>query len=252
MDDFLHKTIGPLVLEKFVIYSIIAFFSGWTVLLLFIFGGRRAKINMEHRRKLDQPTLQKQMYSLLFEEGSEEHWQKQIDALKTLNKKQKLWALELLLMLKRQYTGFCGDRIVKVFEDTGWKKAFIHQLDSSRWNEKSKAIRTLAEMEQIQEYPSIQPFLFHDNDIVRDETAIALIRLKGFRAILDLQKMEGELSEWSQIQIIQALRTHEEQDKKWLYPLLINQNHSLKQLGQRLLAELDPEEYVKTPIEQTK
>ena len=94
--------------------------------------------------------------------------------------------------------------------------------------------------------------MFHDNDIVRDETAIALIRLKGFRAILDLQKMEGELSEWSQIQIIQALKTQDEQEKKWLYPLLINDNYSLKQLGQRLLAELDPEEYVKTPIEQTK
>jgi hypothetical protein len=104
----------------------------------------------------------------------------------------------------------------------------------------------------LDEYPNIQPFLFHENDMVRDESAVAMIRLKGFRAILDLQKMEGKLSEWSQIQIIQALKTQEEQDKKWIYPLVVNSNPSLKQLGQRLLTAMDPEEYVITTLEQTK
>jgi hypothetical protein len=64
--------------------------------------------------------------------------------------------------------------------------------------------------------------------------------------------MEGKLSEWSQIQIIQALKTQEEQEKKWIYPLVVNSNPSLKQLGQRLLTAMDPEEYVITTLEQTK
>ena len=252
MDDFLHKTIGPLVLEKFVISSIIVFFSGWTILLFLVFGGRRNKIKWEGRRQKTQPILQKQFYSLLFEDLSDELWKERMAPMKQLKGKQKKWALEILLQLKRQYTGFCGERMVKIFEDSGWKHQFAQQLQRANWHEKSKAIRTLAEMDQMDEYPNIQPFLFHENDIVKDESAVAMIRLKGFRAILDLQKMEGKLSEWSQIQIIQALKTQEEQEKKWIYPLIVNSNPSLKQLGQRLLTAMDPEEYVITTLEQTK
>ena len=229
MDDFLHKTIGPLVLEKFVISSIIVFFSGWTVLLFMVFGGRRNKIKWESRRQKTQPILQKQLYSLLFEDLSDELWKERIAPMKQLNGKQKRWALE----------------------DSGWKQQFSQQMQQANWHEKSKAIRTLAEMDQKEEYPNIQPFLFHENDMVRDESAVAMIRLNGFRAILDLQNMEGKLSEWSQIQIIQALKTQEEQEKKWIYPLITSKNQSLKQLGQRLAAELDPEEYVKSTMEQT-
>jgi len=252
MDDFLHKTIGPLVLEKFVISSIIVFFSGWTILLFLVFGGRRNKIKWESRRQKMQPILQKQFYSLLFEDLSEDLWNERMALMKQLKGKQKKWALEILLQLKRQYTGFCGERMVKIFEDSGWKQQFSQQLQRANWHEKSKAIRTLAEMDQLDEYSNIQPFLFHENDIVKDESAVAMIRLKGFRAILDLQKMEGKLSEWSQIQIIQALKTQEEQEKKWIYPLVVNSNPSLKQLGQRLLTAMDPEEYVTTTLEQTK
>jgi len=252
MDDFLHKTIGPLVLEKFVISSIIVFFSGWTILLFLVFGGRRNKIKWESRRQKMQPILQKQFYSLLFEDLSDELWKERMAPMKQLKGKQKKWALEILLQLKRQYTGFCGERMVKIFEDSGWKHQFMEQLQQSNWHEKSKAIRTLAEMDQLDEYSNIQPFLIHENDMVRDESAVAMIRLKGFRAILDLQKMEGKLSEWSQIQIIQALKTQEEQEKKWIYPLVVNSNPSLKQLGQRLLTAMDPEEYVITTLEQTK
>ncbi|MEY4853200.1 MAG: hypothetical protein RIS99_1595 [Bacteroidota bacterium] len=252
MDDFLHKTIGPLVLEKFVISSIIVFFSGWTILLFLVFGGRRNKIKWESRRQKMQPILQKQFYSLLFEDLSDELWKERMAPMKQLKGKQKKWALEILLQLKRQYTGFCGERMVKIFEDSGWKHQFMEQLQQSNWHEKSKAIRTLAEMDQLDEYSTIQPFLIHENDMVRDESAVAMIRLKGFRAILDLQKMEGKLSEWSQIQIIQALKTQEEQEKKWIYPLVVNSNPSLKQLGQRLLTAMDPEEYVITTLEQTK
>jgi hypothetical protein len=252
MDDFLHKTIGPLVLEKFVISSIIVFFSGWTILLFLVFGGRRSKIKWEGRRQKTQPILQKQFYSLLFEDLSDELWNERMASMKKLKGKQKKWALEILLQLKRQYTGFCGERMVKIFEDSGWKHQFMEQLHQSNWHEKSKAIRTLAEMDQLDEYSNIQPFLFHENDMVRDESAVAMIRLKGFRAILDLQKMEGKLSDWSQIQIIQALKTQEEQEKKWIYPLIVNSNPSLKQLGQHLLTAMDPEEYVITTLEQTK
>ena len=202
MDDFLHKTIGPLVLEKFVISSIIVFFSGWTVLLFMVFGGRRNKIKWEGRRIKTQPILQKQLYSLLFEDLSDEQWKERIAPMKQLRGKQKKWALDVLLQLKRQYTGFCGERMVKVFEDSGWKQQFSKQMQQSNWHEKSKAIRTLAEMDQKEEYSNIRPYLFHENDMVRDESAVAMIRLNGFRAILDLQKMEGKLSEWSQIQII--------------------------------------------------
>jgi hypothetical protein len=87
--------------------------------------------------------------------------------------------------------------------------------------------------------------------MVRDEAAVALIRLKGFKAILDLQLMDGKISTWSQIQIIQALKSQEDQDKKWIYPLLTSTNVALKQLGQRLMLELDPTEYVnqKTSIQ---
>jgi hypothetical protein len=51
---------------------------------------------------------------------------------------------------------------------------------------------------------------------------------------------------------IQALNTQEEQEKKWIYPLIVNSNPSLKQLGQHLLTAMDPEEYVITTLEQTK
>lgn len=251
MDDFLHKTIGPLVLEKFVISSIIVFFSGWTVLLFMVFGGRRNKIKWESRRMKTQPILQKQLYSLLFEDLSDEQWKERMAPMKQLKGKQKRWALDVLLQLKRQYTGFCGERMVKVFEDSGWKQQFSKQMQQSNWHEKSKAIRTLAEMDQKEEYSNIRPYLVHENDMVRDESAVAMIRLNGFRAILDLQKMEGKLSDWSQIQIIQALKTQEEQEKKWIYPLITSKNQSLKQLGQRLIAELDPEAYVKITMEQT-
>ena len=244
MDDFLHKTIGPLVLERFVIASIVVFFSGWTVLLGMIFFRRWKQLKWEKKRKSQIFTLQKQMFSLLFEDFSPEEWSNQMLLLSEIKGRPLEWSMEMLLKLKRQYTGACGARIIQIFEESGWQKRFQSQMMSSNWHKKSNSIRILAEMNQTQAYDLIQPNLFHSKEIVRDEAAVALIRLKGFKAILDLQLMDGKVSTWSQIQIIQALKSQEDQDKKWIYPLLTSNNGALKQLGQRLMLELDPTEYV--------
>ena len=251
MDDFLHKTIGPLVLERFVIASIVVFFSGWTVLLGLIFFRRWNQLKWEKKRKSQSLLLQKQLYSLLFEDFSPEEWGVQMQLLNQFKGRPLDWSMEMLLKLKRQYTGACGARIIQIFEESGWEKRFQNQMMSNNWHKKSKAIRILAEMNQTQAYDFIQPNLFHSKEMVRDEAAVALIRLKGFKAILDLQLMDGKISTWSQIQIIQALKSQEDQDKKWIYPLLTSTNGALKQLGQRLLLELDPTEYVnqKTSIQ---
>jgi len=244
MDDFLHKTIGPLVLEKFVISSIIVFFSGWMVLLFLIFGGRRSKLKWLNRKNDFLPALQKELYSLLFIDLSEAEWDGYLNKIKKEKGKKEQWAIEVLVSLKRQYSGFCGERIIRVFVETGWKQKMQKQANHRQWNKKLKAIRTLAEMEQTDDYEQIKSNLFHSQELVRDEVAVAMIRLKGFKAILDLLDLEGEISDWSQIQIIQALKIQEDQDKKWIYPLVTHSNPSLKKLGSRLLVELDPTQYV--------
>ncbi len=123
------------------------------------------------------------------------------------NPAKRQFAINELLNMKRNFTGYTGDNIIKLYLQSGFKKDSMSKFRSTVWHKKAKGINELYVMNQQDMIPKIFKHTNHYNEIVRMEAQTAMIGFLGFEGLRFLDVVTQPVSDWQQVKILEQLKT---------------------------------------------
>lgn len=126
------------------------------------------------------------------------HHEKSIESLlikKTFRKIIK----EQILLASQTFSGKSKDSLKKLYLQLQLEKYAIQNIDSKNWHIKAKAIQEIGIMKLDQLHEKVYENTNHQNELVRAEAQIAIIKLIGFEGLKFLETLTNPISEWYQM-----------------------------------------------------
>lgn len=108
----------------------------------------------------------------------------------------------------KKFRGATMENILWLFEKLDLEKQLLKSLDHKKWHKKAKAIQQLTYLQQKNSFKNILSFTNDENDLLRMEAQIALVKMTGFEGLKFLNKVTHPVSEWQQIRLIEELSNH--------------------------------------------
>lgn len=124
-----------------------------------------------------------------------------------------------LVKTKDSISGKSADNLRILFEKLGLDKDTFLRFRSKKWHRKASAIQRLAEMQQTKYLLKIYRETNSENNFIRTEAQIAVVKLTGFKGLRFLNIVSHPVSQWQQLSLISHLQEgeiKEENIKKWL------------------------------------
>lgn len=149
----------------------------------------------------------------------------------------------------KKFRGATMDNILWLFEKMDLRKQLLKNLQNKKWHKKAKAIQQLAYLQQKNFINIILPFTNHENDLLRTEAQIAVVKMTGFEGLEFLSKVTYPVSEWQQLRLIEELSSHRCNSLENIHDWLKSENISVVNFALRLVEiyqQFDFYEEVKT------
>lgn len=125
-----------------------------------------------------------------------------------------------LLKLRKEISGEMAAVIQKLYFQTEISNYTISNLKSKKWYILAKSIRELSQLRIEEVHDEIITNLNHPRKEVRKETQLYLVNLFYFKGLDFLDDERTQVSEWDQIQILEALQGFNDKQSfdiiKWL------------------------------------
>jgi hypothetical protein len=125
-----------------------------------------------------------------------------------------------LLKLRKEISGEMADVIQKLYFQTEISNYTISNLKSKKWYILAKSIRELSQLRIEEVHDEVIKNLNHPRKEVRKETQLYLVNLFYFKGLDFLDDEQTQVSEWDQIQILEALQGFNDKQSfdiiKWL------------------------------------
>jgi hypothetical protein len=125
-----------------------------------------------------------------------------------------------LLKLRKEISGEMADVIQKLYFQTQISNYTISNLKSKKWYILAKSIRELSQLRIEEVHDEVIKNLNHPRKEVRKETQLYLVNLFYFKGLDFLDDEQTQVSEWDQIQILEALQGFNDKQSfdiiKWL------------------------------------
>jgi len=112
----------------------------------------------------------------------------------------------------KKFRGITMDNILWLFEKMNLEKQLVKNLGNKKWHKKAKAIQQLAYLQQKKSIKYIFSFTNHENDLLRMEAQIAIVKMIGFDGLKFLNTVTYPVSEWQQLRLIEELSSHHAAD----------------------------------------
>jgi HEAT repeat protein len=135
----------------------------------------------------------------------------------------------------KKFRGVTMENILWLFEKMDLEKQLLENLKNKKWHKKAKAIQQLAYLKQKNSIKIILQFVNHQNDLLRMEAQIALVKMTGFEGLEFLNKATYPVSEWQQLRLIEELSSHKCTSLDKLREWLKSENLSVVNFALRLV-----------------
>lgn len=142
--------------------------------------------------------------------------------------------LKTVILLHEQYSGEYARRLETFYRVSGLGEVTRKKLRSRRWNERLEAVRDLAEMNVTELADAIAPLCYDRRPLMRMEAITAIVRLKGISALDMLGDYPYQLTDWTQVHILEAIKAQGAPDVPDIGFLLEARESSVRLLGVRL------------------
>jgi len=106
------------------------------------------------------------------------------------------------------YENLAGEakyNLSKLFQATSLMTYTLKNLDNKNWHVKASAIKILAQINAGTHISKIEEYAINDNINLQQVAQIALVNLKGYDGLHFLKKLNNALSDWQQINLLDAL-----------------------------------------------
>ena len=128
--------------------------------------------------------------------------------------------IKILYNLMNEVSGEMSDSIKTLYYETGLIDYALARLKNKNWYIIAKGIGELTRFKIEEAYVNVNHFINHKRREVRKETQLYLVNMFRFDGLSFLNTLESPLSEWDQVQLLEALQKFDDQQicdiKPWL------------------------------------
>jgi hypothetical protein len=135
----------------------------------------------------------------------------------------------------KKFRGTTMDNILWLFEKMNLDKQLLKNLSQKKWHKKAKAIQQLAYLQQKNSIKNIFSFTNHENDALRMEAQIAIVKMIGFEGLNFLNNVTHPVSEWQQLRLIEELSSRTAVDLDNIHEWLKSKNLTVINFALRLV-----------------
>jgi len=192
------------VLYVVILYSIITLI----VLLIIILLNRNRLQREEKKRSYLNEVYQQKLMDYLFEEEKREEAKKELREI-AANPFDRQLLIDQMIDLSINLKGEIKEIIKELYLFLGLKEDSLKNVSSKKWHEKVRGIRELAYMNIRDAAGQILESLNSNNEIVRMEAQIAMVRLSDENPYHFLHFMEKPLAVWEQVTLHELLIQHD-------------------------------------------
>lgn len=225
--------------EPFLIYSIVLFTVLGMILFLLVMLSRQ-KYQKEGRLKVEYREIaEKLLLSILFNDAHYADIIKQEPYNKLISAKLfRKVLMKSVINLHHNYEGAYAAKLERFYSDSGLMADSFKKLKNRRWEVKGKAITELAEMNVENAFGILMSLSQSRNNILKATALNACIKLNGTNGILHLTSHPDPIDEWTQINIINALKKRDIEDTQGIELLLESKNSTVIRLGLKIISTL--------------
>ena len=192
------------ILYVVILYSIITL----VVLLIFILMNRNRLQREEKQRLYLKEVYQLKLMDYLFEEEKRDEVRKDLEEIAGNNRFDRQLLIDQMIDLSINLKGEIKETIKELYLYLGLKEDSLKKAHSKKWHENVKGIRELAYMNIREASGKIMESLNSNNEIVRMEAQIAMVRLSDENPYHFLHFMEKPLALWEQVTLHELLIQH--------------------------------------------
>ena len=225
--------------EPFLIYSIVLFTVLGMILFLLVMLSRQ-KYQKEGMLKVEYREIaEKLLLTILFNDVHYADIIRQEPYNKLISTKLfRKVLMKSVINLHHNYEGAYAAKLERFYSDSGLMADSFKKLKNRRWEVKGKAITELAEMNVENAFGILISLSQSRNKILKATALNACIKLNGTNGILHLTSHPDPIDEWTQINIINALKKRDIEDTQGIELLLESKNSTVIRLGLKIISTL--------------
>ncbi|MEJ5995374.1 HEAT repeat domain-containing protein [Pedobacter sp. Du54] len=110
-----------------------------------------------------------------------------------------------ILLAKKNMSGVAGSFLQKLYLQLGLDHYALINLQSKKWHIKAKAIQDLGIMDLKEHLSKIYRHTNNQNELIRMEAQISVIKLTGFEGLRFLDVVSYQITDWQQIKLLNEL-----------------------------------------------
>ena len=203
LENFQKSPLLITILYVVIIYSILTLIT----LLIFILLNRRRMEREQKNRDSLMEQYQQLLMDYLFDEKEQDQAFANLNRIAN-NTVNRQILIDQMIDLSINLKGDIKEHIKELYLRMGLKKDSLKKAYSKKWHKNVKGIRELAFMNIRDANEKIIESLNSNNDILRMEAQIAMVRLSEDNPYEFLHLLEKPLSVWEQITLHELLTQH--------------------------------------------
>lgn len=215
----------------------------FVLLILFflgvLYGIRFSHLLIEYRNKKWYPILQHLVLEYLTIDKSKIEKVQEIkhNLLENTKRKfQKEISIKILMSLANNISGEMKTAVETLFVELDLNFYTVNKIKSSSIVKKVSGLRVITQMNyKTHVDKEIIPFMNDKNQILRGEIQLALVKLYAGKGLFYLNNLAYDLSEWHQIEILEALTSHKNIKIPDLHPWLSSRNSSVISIALKVI-----------------
>ncbi|MCK5822190.1 MAG: HEAT repeat domain-containing protein [Bacteroidales bacterium] len=174
------------------------------VLVLILFLRTRRK-RQQKKTDILKDDIQDSITGYLFDEESVKP--EMLDRISSPKDKQDL--IDEIMQLYANLSGEISNKLRELYIDLGLDNEAVTKTQSHQWHVRAKGFRELAQMNIKTVNEEIENCLNSDNDILRMEAQLAMIRLNYEDPFSFLSKLQKPFTSWEQLHVYEMITRHQ-------------------------------------------
>ena len=190
---------------KQVSYFVIFFILLLLAVLIYTLIKRGRRKKYEKAREELKDNIQDSVTEYLFDEDAKRP--EMIDSITGSKDKQLL--IDEIMQLYSNLSGEISNRLRELYIDLGLDNESVRKTESPQWHIRAKGFRELAQMNIKAVNEEIEGCLNSDNDVLRMEAQLAMVRLNYDNPFSFLDKLEKPFTSWEQLHVYEMISRHQ-------------------------------------------
>jgi len=175
-----------------------------SVLVVTLFLRSRRK-KQQQRSEILKDEIQDSVTEYLFDEDTVKP--EMLERIRSPKDKQEL--IDEIMQLYANLSGEISNKLRELYIDLGLDNESVTKTKSHQWHVRAKGFRELAQMNIQTVNEEIEKCLNSDNDILRMEAQLAMIRLNYEDPFSFLSKLEKPFTSWEQLHVYEMISRHQ-------------------------------------------